>query len=139
MKIENDKQKDFWSEISKKPPFEVPENYFEEFESRLQYRLNEDKQANKPRVIQLIKPAIGLAAGFLLIFMFVYYPLNIFFPSLSSSTEEQEIDFTLESLNEDYFYDMLSEDFHADSLKQEEIIDYLAVEMNDYELYEMYN
>lgn len=132
--MEKESQNKFWSEIPKEAPFNVPEHYFEDFESRLQYRMQTKPATSKPKFIQLFKPMIGLAASFLLVFVLVYYPMKYVFPSLSAENTTTESPVSLESLNEDDFYDMLSEDLHTDSLKQEEIVDYLALEMSDYEL-----
>ena len=72
------------SKIKKENPFRVPENYFEDFSARLHERLEVEKTGvpkYKNKVIQFLKPAIGLAAGFALIFTLSYWPFRIFTPN----------------------------------------------------------
>ncbi len=64
--------------IKKQNPFIVPENYFDEFSGRLAQRINTEETHKTVfrKMYVFLKPAIGLAASLILIFMLVYSPLR---------------------------------------------------------------
>ena len=71
------------SKMKQESPFGVPDNYFDDFSARLQMKIETEKTIlpnQQNRIIQFLKPAIGLAASFALIFMLVYWPLKSFTP-----------------------------------------------------------
>jgi hypothetical protein len=54
---------------SKANPFKVPENYFDDFEAKLSYKIEEEQyNKNTKWKISSLKPYIAVAAGFLLLF-----------------------------------------------------------------------
>lgn len=73
----------------KSNPFKVSEGYFETFEDRLMDRIKSDLQPAKKttKIIQLLKPALGLAASFALVALLVYYPINHFLLKDQAKTE----------------------------------------------------
>jgi hypothetical protein len=68
---------------NKKRPFEVPQNYFEDFEQRLMKKM-EAETAEKPgddavaSVISVMKPWLAMAASFLVIAMLYYQVPKMF-------------------------------------------------------------
>ena len=125
-------------------PFTVPEGYFDDFDARIDQRIKQQSQGlkGKVKVFQILKPVLWLAAGFLLVFILVYYPMSKFLPQYLSANNQDEAEFpiSIESLDDDDFYDMITEDLHAEALETDDILDYWAVELNDSESYsEMYN
>lgn len=55
----------------RKNPFSVPEGYFEQLTGRIQERIQEEERPQKIRAFSLIKPYLGLAAIFAIVFMIV--------------------------------------------------------------------
>jgi len=80
---------------SKSNPFEVPENYFDDFEKNLVNRINEsDKKQEGKWKLNSIKPFLAVAAGFALIFSMWFMfldKLNIKNTALKSQDNEQEL------------------------------------------------
>ena len=149
MKTINKKNQNNLKEI----PFGVPKGYFESFESRLEKRMmteSEEKEKSlRGKIIKLIKPAIGIAAGLILVLLLVNFPLkeqkfvSIVSESSVSSVEmqyEEELLAQSTDLDERTFYDVLTtSDDSIVSMSgigdSEEVITLLSDELNDYELY----
>ena len=139
-KLHIDPLEDFPREL----PFKVPESYFDDFEARLNQRIQQQDQGlkGKAKIVQILKPILWLAASFLLVFLLVYYPMNKFLPEYLSKNNqaEEEYPISIESLDDDAFYDMITDDLHAEALETDDILDYLTTEISEYEIYtEMYN
>ncbi len=139
------------SKIKKEPPFRVPDRYFDDFSARLNSRLEAESEVvpePKKGIIRYLKPALGLAASFALIFMLVYWPLNKFLPAYLARTDapieqENEIDTympSFERIDEDSFFAIIVEsatetDTIVESFNDEELLNYLSANVSDYELY----
>jgi len=133
------------SKIKKENPFRVPENYFEDFSARLQIKLEAEKGGttkNQSRIIQFLKPALGLAAGFALIFMLAYWPLTTFTPNqqannITTETDESEMLFAslVEGIDENSFYALLDESEVADQLSDDDLANYVKTNSSEYEIY----
>jgi hypothetical protein len=133
------------SKIKKENPFRVPENYFEDFSARLQMKLDEEKTGvsnNQNRIIQFLKPALGLAAGFALIFMLAYWPLKTLTPNqqatnVSNETDESEMLYAslVEGMDVNSFYAMLDDQNGAAYFTDEDLADYVNTNSSEYEIY----
>ncbi len=140
------------SKIKKEHPFGVPDNYFGDFSARLQNRLDAEKEVlphQQSRTIRFLKPAIGLAASFLLIVMLVYWPLSTFLPDYLAKTntaieevvDEEDTYITFfEKIDENTFFSILEEPVLSEETAQrdfneEELLSYLSTNVSDYELY----
>ncbi len=131
------------SKIKNEVPFRVPKNYFDDFSARLNTRLEAEKMAvPKPqnRVIQFLKPALGLAASFALIFMLVYWPLKNFNPNQEANNALEQ-DYTdveyinmVEDIDESLFFALLEEP-SKEVLSDEDITSYLQTNSSEYEIY----
>lgn len=135
------------SKLKKEHPFRTPDNYFDDFSARLQMKLEAEKSAAVPRkikFIQILKPALGLAASFALIFMLVYVPLKTFIPErvtdIAQNTEETDADWGIlnyiESIDESSFVALLNESESNDDFTDDELTLYVSANFSDYELYE---
>lgn len=133
------------SKIKKENPFQVPSHYFDDFPARLQAKIDAE---NLPEVkitnrfIHYLKPALGLAAGFVLIILLVQWPLKTFMPGtqkLSSinETELSDMDYAsmVEGIDENSFYALLDDTNGKDDFSDEEILSYLQANSSDYELF----
>jgi hypothetical protein len=139
------------SKLKKEQPFGVPDNYFDDFSARLHYRLETEKQAlpqPKNSFLRYLKPALGLAASFALIFMLVYWPVRSFLPSylaktntyIETETEENEFLTFIEKLDENSFFAIIQESHSNEetvngSFDDEELMNYLSSNVSDYEIY----
>lgn len=134
------------SKIKKENPFRAPENYFEDFSARLQTKLETEKEngsaKTQSRIIQLLKPALGLAAGFALIFMLAYWPLtkltsNQQAKNNSTQTDDTDMIFKslVEGMDENSFVAMLEESESAGQLSDEDMANYLSTNSSEYEIY----
>jgi len=133
------------SKIKKENPFRVPENYFEDFSARLHERLEVEKAGvheNQNRIIQFLKPAIGLAAGFALIFTLSYWPLRIFTPNeqaknLSTGNSESEMLYAswVEGIDENSFYAMLDNPNGSVNFTDDDLADFVNTNSSEYDIY----
>lgn len=85
------------SNQSKETPFRVPDRYFDDFSARLQTRIEGESRIvpNQPnRFIRILKPALGLAASFALIFLLVYWPVKTFTPNQSAENQAEDSNLT---------------------------------------------
>jgi hypothetical protein len=135
------------SKISKENPFGTPDNYFDDFSARLQVKIGAEKSATLPkrtRLIQILKPALGLAASFALIFMLVYVPLKTFMPhhetNVAANTEEYDTETGIlnyiENIDESSFISLLNETEDENTFSDDDLALYVSANFNDYELYE---
>lgn len=133
------------SKIKKETPFSVPENYFNDFSSRLLIKLETEKTivTEKPvRIIQFLKPALGLAASFALIFMLVYWPLKTYVPNSQETSYYNDEDIVemeylsmLEEIDENSFYALLDEPSNRIKFSDDELLSYFAANTTEYEIY----
>lgn len=138
------------SKIKKETPFRVPENYFDDFSARLQMKIEAEKRIlpNQPnRIIQFLKPAIGLAASFALIFMLVYWPLKSFTPEevannntnatapVENGITDLEYHSIIEGMDDNSFYALLEEPAQTVEISDDELLNYLSENVSDYDIY----
>lgn len=80
MKEQDEHRINFEGSEERKNPFLVPDGYFETFSDRLMSRIGEEQKASKTRkLVQYLKPALSMAASFLLIMLLVSTPVKKFF------------------------------------------------------------
>ncbi|MHA7111892.1 hypothetical protein ACRTDU_17315 [Sunxiuqinia elliptica] len=146
-------KKNIWEELQDKPhkvPFQVPEDYFETFEDQLEAKLRavDEPISPKGKIIQMLKPVLGMAASFALIFLFVYYPLSVFLPDYLAKNGAKPTDQTQTLSDEDLLYDYLSSseqsiydllsgdpEVPTAEVSSDEILSYLSAEMNETEIF----
>lgn len=137
------------SKLKKEQPFSVPEHYFDDFYSRLHIKLEQEKEEVLPqkrtRIVRLLKPAIGLAASFLLVFLLVYWPIKSFLPQYLAGkneapkmeqTEEETYLAIIERMDENSFFTMIEEQpDEEEPFNDTELMNYVSSNISDYELY----
>ena len=133
------------SKITKENPFLTPRHYFDDFPARLQAKIDAENRIeikSTNRFIYYLKPVIGLAAAFALIFILVQWPLKTFVPntqttSNTNNTELSNMDYAsmVEGIDENSFYALLDEVNGKDDFSDEEILSYLQSNSSDYELF----
>lgn len=132
------------SKIKKENPFGTPEKYFDDFSARLQMKLETEKKVvpiQQNRIIRFLKPALGLAASFAIIFMLVNLPLKKFMSQKVASniveTELTETDYlsVVEGIDESSFFTMLDDPTNGIEFSDEDLLSYASVNISEYELF----
>jgi len=129
-------------------PFRTPDYYFESMEDRIlaEIKQSENPKTKSAKIIQLLKPALGLAASFALVALLVYYPINFLMLKTASKTEIVQSSATdlfdsyslnIGSIDDNTLADVLfSEELSNDSLTSpDELLAYLSSGMNEVEIY----
>lgn len=134
------------SKLKKENPFKVPEHYFDDFSARLQMKLEAEKMivpAKQNRFIYYLKPALGLAASFALIFMLVYWPLKTFTPNQTANnntdtemSEDEGYLSIVEKMDENSFFALLYEPANAVEFSDEDLVAYINTNITDYDIYQ---
>lgn len=134
------------SKLKKENPYGTPKNYFDDFSARMHTRIEQEKQGapeKKPRIIQLVKPFLGLAASFAIIFMLVYVPLKTF--TSKDITIVAEVDDyadtellnLVEGLDESSFFALLDGQVdESEALTNDDLALYVDANFSAYEIYE---
>ena len=130
------------SKIKKENPFKVPDNYFDDFSARLQIKLDAETGKRKNKIIQFIKPALGLAAGFALIFMLAYWPLTTFTKKQLAKNSSEEIETSemlyasmVEGIDENSFYALLDDPNGTEQFNDEDLANFVNTYSSDYEIF----
>ena len=140
-----DNKKTELSKLKREYPFGVPDNYFDDFSSRLQIKLEAEKKAipkKENRIIQFLQPAIGLAAGFAIIILLVNWPLKSHLPEQVVNNNNAETEFNneeylslVESIDENSFYALLDEPATSVEFSDEDLMNYVSANISEYEIY----
>lgn len=132
----------------KKNPFQTPDYYFDSIEDRVMGAIEHDAK-NKTysnKVFQFLKPVLGLAASFTIIYMLAYYPFKYFSPKSMVKSETIDtatnngMDFYLLAislLDENTLVNAIFNEEKATQAEEnpDEVLAYLSSEMNDLEIY----
>lgn len=133
------------SKISKENPFRVPDGYFDDFSARLQKRLEAEKKVISIEPVgfmRYLRPMLGLAASFGLIFLLVYWPMKSILPdkiadgnnSNAISTDQEYTNF-VEGIDENSFYALLSETSETQNLSDDDLVAFLSSNISEYEIF----
>ncbi|HKM92976.1 MAG TPA: hypothetical protein VJY41_04925 [Prolixibacteraceae bacterium] len=77
----------FSKKADKSNPFVVPEGYFDNFSERLMGRIELEVQEKKRptfKIINLLRPALLIAASFAILFVMIYLPVKTFRPKTTA-------------------------------------------------------
>lgn len=133
------------SKIKKEYPFRIPENYFEDFNAQLQMKLDAEEMEvprKQSKVIQFLKPAISIAAGFALLFTLAYWPLKLVTPGQQANNTAIEIDINemlyanmVEGIDQNSFYALLDEPNNSTQLSDEDLAFIVNSNSSEYDIY----
>ncbi len=132
------------SKLKKENPFSTPDKYFDDFSARLQVKLEPGKKVvpiQQNRFIRFLKPAIGLAASFAIIFMLVNLPLKKFMSQQVANsnieTELTETDYlnVIEGIDENSFFALLYEPDNGIEFSDEDLLSYASANTSEYEIF----
>lgn len=136
------------SKMKKETPFRTPKNYFEDFSARMDLNVAQEKAEPNPEpkanIIQLLKPALGLAASFALIFLLVYVPVKTFMPKEITQVAETTSEFSdndfyniVEGIGENAYLTMLEESAsEEENYTEEDLTLLVSANFTDFEIYE---
>ncbi len=119
----------FDDRYKRKNPFSVPESYFDQLGKRIEQRIETEKKPQKVRLVTLLKPYVGLAA----IFLLALFVVQVVLPHVVDK-DRMLVSEKREGMAEK---ETRSETFEFDSgfdPTDEEILEYLSTEVNDYDL-----
>ncbi len=141
------------SRYPKDNPFRVPDGYFENMEDRVDafIAMEESNDSQKSKVIRMLKPMLGLAASFVLVYLLVSYPLHktksyqVAIQSTEETIEAGE-DYMLDVykdiladpmfFDESFFWEALAgEETVENDFESDEIISIVVSEIDDYVIY----
>lgn len=146
---ERKKHKTRINDIETKNSFSVPEGYFENFSSRLQLKLQEEKESqhSQPRVFGISRYNLALAASFIGFILITYSGIKFFSGNQNKSkTQAIEIadiiNYHVNDLDEtmivDFYEETSLEDSAQNNVSDErilnEMIDYIAASDVDLQL-----
>jgi hypothetical protein len=131
------------SKAGKELPFRVPDHYFDDFEARLQVRLDREQipEVNQRSLyIRYIKPALGLAAAFAAVFLLVYVPIHMVtrqntLAQNNPVSEEDKIINLVELVDDHTFFNLLEDDNKDDVIESQELEVFIASNYSDYDIY----
>lgn len=146
-------ENDIEPEFMKRPkanPFRTPDHYFDTIEDRIMGAIEHEakkKTTSAPsKIFQLLKPVLGLAASFAVIYLLAYYPIKYFSPQSIVKSETTNISspeimdaysFNVSLIDENSLVSTIFND-ETDTLseiKSDELLAYLSTEMTDLEIY----
>ena len=129
-------------------PFRTPDNYFDSIEDRVMGAIKHEakKKSNSSNVIQFLKPVLGLAASFALIYILAYYPIKYFSPKTmvkSETTDTTSHDLAdayslnISLIDENSLVNAIFDDEPTTlaEMNQDEVVAYLSSDMSDLQIY----
>jgi len=103
---------------------------------------NAEPKKKENKIIQLIKPALGLAAGFALIFMLAYWPLNTFTKKQMAKNNDTELETNemlyasmVEGIDLNSFYVLLDDQNGEVHFDDDDLVDFVNTYSSDYEIF----
>ncbi|HCY42254.1 MAG TPA: hypothetical protein DHV48_13010 [Prolixibacteraceae bacterium] len=140
-------------EFMKRPrsnPFRTPDHYFDTIEDRIMGAIEHEAKKKTTsatgKIFQLLKPVLGLAASFAVIYLLAYYPIKYFSPKSMVKSETTNISspetldaytFNVSLIDENSLVSTIFSD-ETDTLseiKPDELLAFLSTEMTDLEIY----
>ncbi|HPR33241.1 MAG TPA: hypothetical protein PLK12_14170 [Prolixibacteraceae bacterium] len=121
-------------------PFLVPEGYFDSFPGLILERIEQEKPRDeKTTVIRLLRPALWLAASFLIIFSSVALALRYANRIHSGSPVSQTVSLQqeteiLHSFTDRYLFELIETANDPDELSAEDLKEILLASVSDYDL-----
>ncbi len=134
----------------KKNPFRTPDHYFDSIEDRvmgaIKYEAKKKTISKSGKIFQILKPVLGLAASFALVYVLAYYPFKYFTPAnmakseLTDTTRNDSLHnyaFNISFIDENNLVNSIFAAETADSIKvnSDELLAYLSSDMNELDIY----
>lgn len=132
----------------KKNPFQTPEGYFDSLDERIIAGIKPiaKTKSTSGKIIQLLKPAFGLAASLLLVGLLVYSPVKTLL--LKNSVQPELVQSSPTDLPDNFSFDLTTIDDNtlantiftdetssATTSNPDELLSYLSSNLNEVEIY----
>jgi hypothetical protein len=135
---------DILREAGKELPFRIPDRYFDDFQARLQVRLeNEIKDSPERKITQIrhLIPAIGLVAACAVIALLVFNPFRwnngqADLAQMNTTSEEMRIINLVEPVDDHTFFNLLENDAQEEKIDRNELEMFIATNYSDYDIYQ---
>jgi hypothetical protein len=131
----------------RKNPFRTPDGYFDSMEDRILAGIKESAKPKnkKTEIIRFLKPILGLAASFTIVYLLVYYPINYLMSKSGAQaeiTQSQSTDvfdaysLNIGSIDENSLADLLFSDqtLNGSLIGSDEVLVYLSSELNEFDI-----
>jgi hypothetical protein len=136
---EHKKYEDRINDIEKKNIFSVPEGYFEDFSSRLQLKLHDEKESQhvQPGIFGISRYRLAMAASFIGLLLITYSGIK-FFSGKPDNSKNQAIEiadiinYHVNDLDEKMIFDFYEETSLEDSVQNDVSDERILNEMIDY-------
>lgn len=132
----------------KSNPFRTPDHYFDSIEDRIIVHIETltKKKSSSGRVIQFLKPVLGIAASLSIVYLLVYSPFRpldkkgIVKSEIATTTSSDLIDdstLNLFSVDENTLVDAIFSDENSDvpEINPDEMFAYLSSGLNEVQIY----
>lgn len=129
-------------------PFRTPDRYFDSIEDKIMGKIKHTSKnrTTSTKVFRLLKPVLGLAASFTLVYMLVYYPINHFLPTGSENSTVAVSDsapmvddslLNFSSIDENTLVNAIFSDKKSNisQINQDDMLAYLSSGLNEVEIY----
>jgi len=129
-------------------PFRTPDRYFDSIEDRIMGVIKHSAKSKTTfnKVIQFLKPALGLAASFTLVFILGYYSINHFLPKgmiksevavITSTSTVDDSTLNFSSIDDNTLINAIFSDetSNVSEIKPDDMLAYLSSGMNEVEIY----
>jgi len=123
---------------STRNPFRVPEGYFDLLPQRIMNNVGvENKVKQELSLLRYLKPAIGIAAGFLIIFVLVFSPFKGLKPGAPANDNSALIDeeyIIAYSMDEQRIYESLENDNLETPFDNKQLENVILESVSEYDL-----
>jgi hypothetical protein len=131
-------------EAGRELPFRIPRQYFDDFPSRLQSRIDHESHSGRAKILRFtdyLKPALGLAAAFAAVFLLVYWPAHMITNQVAISKNainnnlEEKVINLVEHVDDRTFFSLLENDATTEKINNQELEKFIAANYSDYDIY----
>jgi hypothetical protein len=134
-----------FDQLGREYPFHAPEGYFDNLSQKVMARLEGQSQPKKNFFsIRYVKPAIAIAAGFLIIVALFNVPSKLISPGKSSSSQslskltDEEL-FISDPLSDHNIFEALESTVPDDTFDSDQLETVLLASVSEYELIDINN
>lgn len=129
-------------------PFRTPDRYFDSLEDRIMGEIRPviKTKTTSAKIIHLLKPVLGLAASFTLVYMLISNPINHFLQTgtinsqadvTTAVSSDDDSTFGFSSIDDNTIINAISSDetSSVSQINPEDMLSYLSSRMNEVEIY----
>jgi len=132
-------------QLSREFPSHVPDGYFDDLTSMVMARIGTEREPRKEMMfLRYLRPAMGLAASFLIIMALIYIPVKVLFPVKKSIDQSASLTIDEEllisyPLAEHSLFETLENTDTDDLIDDDQLETVLLASVDEYELIDLNN